>query len=130
MKHPVQIINVSINRPAAEVYRYASNPENLPQWLSFVQSICRENAHWRAESDLGSMLIDFAPANEFGIIDHKVTLENGDVVLNPMRIIESGNGCQVLFTLCWLPGRSEADFNEDAKAVKADLQTLKKRMES
>lgn len=27
-------ISVSINRPAKEVYYYASNPENLPEWAA------------------------------------------------------------------------------------------------
>jgi uncharacterized membrane protein len=27
-------ISVSINRPADQVYEFASNPENLPQWAA------------------------------------------------------------------------------------------------
>jgi len=33
------------------------------------------------------------------------------------------------FTLFKLPGRTEEEFTEDAKAVKADLQKLKEIME-
>lgn len=41
--YPVKHICVSINKPADEVYRYASNPENSPVWTDFIKSVIKEN---------------------------------------------------------------------------------------
>lgn len=73
--------------------------------------------------------MEFTPRNTFGIIDHQVTLENGNTVYNPMRVIANNKGCEFIFTLFWLPGRSEAEFNADAKAVTNDLHKLKEIIE-
>jgi hypothetical protein len=127
--HPVKHITVSINKPARDVYQFASNPENFPKWVKFVKSIRREGDIWVAESSLGTIKIKFTPQNEFGVIDHRVTLANGNTVYNPMRILENDKGCEFIFTLFRLPGRSDQEFNEDAQAVTNDLHQLKEIME-
>jgi hypothetical protein len=65
------------------------------------------------------------PRNDFGIIDHHVTLPNGKTVYNPMRVIANNKDCEFSFTLFWMPGKTEKEFDEDAKAVINDLRTLK-----
>ena len=43
----VRHIAVYINRPANEVYEFASNPENLPRWATGLGgSIKREKGEW------------------------------------------------------------------------------------
>jgi uncharacterized membrane protein len=128
--YPVKLINVSINKPATDVYRFASDPKNFPEWVAFVQSIKKEGDSWKAESSLGSIRIKFTPQNEYGIIDHHVTLPNGEKVHNPMRVLDNNKGSEFIFTLFRMPGRSDAEFNEDANAVAKDLQKLKTIMES
>jgi hypothetical protein len=34
MTFTAKLISISINRPAARVYEFASNPENLPKWAA------------------------------------------------------------------------------------------------
>jgi hypothetical protein len=58
-----------------------------------------------------------------------VTFANGQKVYNPMRVIANNKGCEFSFTLFWMPDRTENEFNEDAKAVTEDLQTLKRVLE-
>ena len=130
MTFPVKNISITINIPANEVYKFASNPENLPKWVDFVKSMKKENNIWFADTDLGKIKIEFAPQNDFGIIDHLVTLSNGEIVNNPLRVIKNGKGCELIFTLFWMPNRTEEEFNQDAKAVESDLKTVKKIMES
>lgn len=130
MTYPAKNISVSINRPASEVYKFASNPENFPQWVAFAESIKRQDDSWIGESSLGAIKIKFTPQNDFGIIDHQVTLPSGETVNNPMRVVANGKGCEFIFTLFWLPGRTEQEFNEDAEAVASDLQKLKQILES
>lgn len=130
MTYPVKNISVSINRPADEVYRFASKAENFPKWVAFVRSISRQGDLWIGKTDQGDIRIKWPAPNEFGILDHEVTLTNGQTVNNPMRVIANNKGCEFVFTLFWMPGRTQAEFEEDAKAVAADLQILKEIMES
>lgn len=129
MTYPVKNISVSINKPAKDVYQFASNPENFPQWVQFVKSITRQGDSWIGQTDLGTIKMKFTPHNKFGIIDHQVTLANGNTIYNPMRVISNNKGCEFIFTLFWMTGRSETEFNEDAKAVTNDLHKLKEIME-
>ena len=67
-------LSVSINRKADEVYEFASNPENLPQWAAGLSgSIEFVNGKWIADSPMGTVTVKFAARNEFGILDHTVT---------------------------------------------------------
>jgi len=129
MTYAVKNISTSINRSVDEVYQFASNPVNFPKWVAFVKSVAKENDLWLAETDLGEIKIEFAPQNDFGIIDHWVTLPDGTKVNNPIRVIANGKGSEIIFTLFWLPERTEEEYNQDAKAVERDLQTLKKILE-
>lgn len=130
MTYPIKHISASINRPAADVYQFASNPENFPKWVAFVKTITRQGDYWIAESSLGNIRIKFPPQNDFRVIDHDVTLPNGDVITNPMRIIPNNQGCEFIFTLFRRPGVTENDFNKDVKSVTKDLQKLKEIMEN
>ncbi len=48
-------ISVSINRPAAQVYEFVSNPENLPKWAAGLSgSIKKIDEDWIAESPMGT----------------------------------------------------------------------------
>lgn len=126
----LKYISISINKPANEVYRYASNPKNWPAWTVFIRSVVKENNTWFAVSDLGRIKIEFVPENNFGIIDHWVTLANGTTVYNPMRVIENGQGSEFVFTLFRMPYMTEEIFEQDAMAVMNDLKTLKKILEA
>lgn len=127
--HPVKNISISIERTVDEVYKFTSNPANFPMWVEFIDSITKKNSIWLAGTDLGNLKIEITPQNEFGIVDHQVTLPDGTIVDNPMRVMANGEGCELIFTLFWTPGRSEEEFKQDAKAVERDLKRLKKLLE-
>lgn len=124
-------ISTHIDRPAEEGYAYASNPSNWPEWAHGLGSTIEEiDGQWIAEStSLGRVVVAFAEENEFGVLDHDVTLPSGEVIHNPVRVIADGAGCEVVFTLRRRPGMSDEDFQADADAVLADLTTLKHVME-
>lgn len=62
-------ISVSINCSAAEVYQFASNPENLPKWAAGLgASIKKADEDWIADSPMGTIKIQFADKNTFGIL--------------------------------------------------------------
>ena len=132
MTYSATLIQISIHKPADEVYAFASNPHNLSKWAAGLSgsTIEQEGGQWIAESPMGKVKIKFAAKNSFGVVDHDVTLPTGQVVHNPLRIQKNGEGAEVIFTLYRLSGVSEKDFQADADKVRADLQKLKSLVES
>ena len=124
-------LSVHVDRPTAEVYRYASDPSHLPDWApGLCTSIARVGDHWVAESAMGSIVVRYAEPNPFGVIDHDVVLETGETFHNPVRVLPHDDGAEVVFTLRRQEGMSDADFDRDAAAVLADLVALKELLES
>ena len=111
-------LSVRIERPAAEVYAFASVPRNLPRWAAGLGgAVTPDGADWRIETPQGALRLRFAAPNAHGVLDHAVTLPDGSVVEVPMRVVPNGDGAEVLFTLFRQPGMSEADFARDAKPL-------------
>ena len=69
------------------------------------------------------------PENDYGVIDHTVTMPDGLVVQNALRVVPNGDGAEVMFTLLRPPGMDDAAFEADAAHVARDLEALKKLME-
>ncbi|MFD5282081.1 SRPBCC family protein [Streptomyces rubrogriseus] len=125
-------LGVHIDRTAADVYAYASDPANLPAWAHGLGPSVEKSAdHWVAESSpMGRVTIVFTPPNDLGVLDHHVTLPSGETVHNPVRVLADGTGSEVVFTVRRQPGTTDADFERDAGTVAADLARLKELLES
>jgi uncharacterized protein YndB with AHSA1/START domain len=118
-------LSTHIDRSADEVYAYVTDPARLPEWASGLSSGIEERAgRWFATSPMGDVEVRFAPSNPFGVADHDVTLPDGTVTTNPMRVIADGDGCEVVFTLRRQPGMDDEALAADAAAIRADLATL------
>ena len=126
MSYKSRHISISINRSAAEVYEFASNPENLPKWAAGLSgSVKNVNGEWIAESPMGTVKVKFADKNRFGILDHDVTLPSGKTFYNPMRVFPNKDGSELIFTLYQRPEMSDKDFRNDEEQIKKDLERLK-----
>ncbi len=123
-------ISERIDCPAGEVYEYALDPANLPRWAPGLgSSVEKIDDRWFVEASQGRAGFAFVQRNDYGVLDHDVTLPSGEVVYNPMRVIADGSGCEVVFTLRRPPGMSDEGFRADAAAVAADLTRLKQVLE-
>jgi len=110
-----------IDADAAEVYAFATDPANLPRWAAGL-----------ADPNVAAVEVEFAAPNEFGVLDHVVTLPSGERFFNPMRVIPAGvgeSGCEVVFTVRRASGVTDEEFDADAAAVAADLATLRRLAE-
>lgn len=122
-------VSVFIDRPVADVYRYAADPQNLPAWAaSLATGVALQDGRCFADSPMGRIEIIFAPANEFGVLDHEVITPDGTSTYNPMRVLPANDGCEVIFTIR-RRGMSDAEFDRDSAAVLADLESLAALME-
>jgi hypothetical protein len=122
---------VHIDRPAPDVYAYASDPRHLPEWAAgLATSIDYVDGAWMVSTPDGPIVIAFAEPNPYGVLDHDVTMPSGETTYNPMRVTADGAGSEVVFSLRRAPEMSDEDFDRDAEAVLADLRTLKARLEA
>lgn len=122
-------ITIQIDRPAIEVYEFAGAPEHLPKWAAGLASGALrrdEDGTFRVDSPMGEVQVEFVPRNDYGVLDHIVTLPDGTAVHNPLRVIPDGtDACEVDFLL-----RRRSDMDDDAwaadvSAVTDDLQRLR-----
>jgi hypothetical protein len=107
-------LSVRIERPLREVYDFLADPANFARWAAGMS----QDAN-----------ITFATPNEYGILDHTVSLPSGQEVYVPMRTIRNGTGTEVLFTLFRPPDMSTQAFHDDEGAVRRDLEALKALLE-
>jgi Polyketide cyclase / dehydrase and lipid transport len=124
-------VSTSIDRAADEVYAFASDPANLASWAAGLANQVVDVVDGRlvVDSPMGRVTVQFAPPNQFGILDHDVNLPSGETVSNPMRVIPNGDGCDVVFTVRRRAGVSAEAFAADQDAVAADLATLRDLMQ-
>jgi hypothetical protein len=99
-------ITQSIDLPPREVVEVASD---LSRWAAGVGP---------------DMTVTFRAGREFGILDHDVEL-GGQAFHNPLRVLENGDGSEVVFTLYRRPGVTDAEFEADRAAIRTDLATLR-----
>ncbi|WP_311199402.1 GNAT family N-acetyltransferase [Dietzia cinnamea] len=71
---------------------------------------------------MGRVSVRFVPRNELGVLDHEVTLSDGTVTYNPLRVLPHPEGAEVVFTL---RGVDDDEFEPDAAMVAEDLARLR-----
>ena len=59
-----------------------------------------------------------------------MTLPDGQVFSNPMRVLPDGDGCEIVFTLRRQPEMTDEAFEADAEAIRTDLATLQRLLEA
>jgi len=127
----VRTVSVSIRREWRAVYDFVRQPENFARWASgAATSLRREGGEWVADGPDGRAVLRFAGPNEFGVLDHWVTLASGAELHMPVRVVPNASGCEVMFTLFRQPGMSDEIFARDAAWVTKDLTALKALLEA
>jgi hypothetical protein len=112
------------------VYEFAANVDNLASWASGLAraKVVQEDDTLWVESPMGRVSLRFVPPNEFGILDHDVTLPSGATVTNPVRVLSHPDGAEVVFTVRQLD-LTDDEFERDVRTVGEDLDRLRERVE-
>lgn len=126
-RHVSQVIKC----PPSKVYDFARDPGNLPRWATgLAQSeFTREGDSLLVHSPMGRVTVRFVARNDYGILDHDVTLPSGTTVNNPVRVVAHPHGAEVLFSVRQIE-LSDDEFDRDTKMVEEDLKRLKELVES
>src|ERR1700716_3264378 len=85
-------LSVSIERDADAVYAFLSLPENFARRASGLGSLHRAKGQW------------FSEPRACGGLDHWVAPPSGAQIYIPLRVVKSGSGCELVFTLFRQPG--------------------------
>jgi hypothetical protein len=121
-------VSIEINASPAAVYACVRNPDTLARWAAGIcVAVDVRDGIWHVDtgSELGTVQLAFCADNPFGVLDHHVTLADGSVVLNPMRVVANGEGSELMFTVFQSEDMSDARFVRDVQAVRRDLQAIR-----
>ena len=123
-------ISTVIHRTPDEVYDYASAPANLPRWAAGLATaeVTVDGDTLVVDSPMGTVRVRFAPRNHAGILDHQVTLPDGSIVHNVLRVLPHPHGAEVVLSLRQLTDDDD-EFEQDAATVAADLDRLRGLLE-
>jgi hypothetical protein len=123
-------LSIAINRAPGEAYEFLSAPENFPKWASgLAGSLRRAGEDWIAETPEGRAVVRFSERNSYGVLDHAVTLPRGTTVYIPLRVVPSGEGCELVLTLFRRPDMTDEKFAADAEWIMRDLSAAKRILE-
>lgn len=123
-------ISVSIRCDVRKAYAYLSDPRNIPAWApGLCTAIERAGEDWIATTAQEPVRVRFVGQNALGVLDHYVRAEPEAEVLNPMRVVPNGGGCELTFTLFQRPGMGDEEFAADAGLVEADLDRARTILE-
>lgn len=126
-------LSVWVDVPARTAYSLMADVTQLPRWAAGLAGAQPRPVgdHWVVDSPMGEVQVWFAPPNDFGVVDHEVTLPNGEKVDNPLRVIAyDPESCEVIFTVRQRPGMTAQEFDGDVAAVERDLRALKELLEA
>ena len=91
-------MSIWIDTAPEVVYEYAADPGTWPRWAAgLAEGGLRQTADgWVADSPMGQVIVEFAPPNGFGMLDHVVRMPSGEAVYNPMRQVLDATAGQPL----------------------------------
>ncbi|HEX7820621.1 MAG TPA: polyketide cyclase [Sphingobium sp.] len=124
---PARTYSISIDRDWRDLYEAIWRPEIFPKWASGLteSDLRRSDTGWIADGPDGPVAVRFTPHNEHGVMDHFVETGDGQQVHVPMRVIQNGDGADVMLTLFRQPGMTDEIFQRDAKWIARDLRALR-----
>ena len=129
---PARTFSISVRQDWQTVYTRIWPPEMFGHWAAgLANSQMRPHGTvWLADGSDGPITIRFTPQNDFGVMDHFVDTGDGREIHVPLRVVQNGDGTEVMLTLYRQPGMSEERYAADIKLINRDLRSLKALIES
>lgn len=126
--HPIEI---HIDRPVTEVYRFLASPWNYPRWAAIDAATFRQIGphEWAGETEFGPRIVRFSPPNGEGILDHAVYKAGEEPMMMPLRVSADGNRTLVTFTFYRRPGMDDEQLASALEWIRADFTALKSMLE-
>ncbi|MBW8743533.1 MAG: polyketide cyclase [Sphingomonas sp.] len=128
---PARTYSVSIRCEWRSLYERIWRPEFFPKWASGLSDseLFQDGNNWVANGPEGPIRAQFTDRNEHGVMDHFVDGGDGNVIQIPLRVVQNGDGAEVMLTLFRQPDMTDEKFSADAKWIMRDLRALKALVE-
>lgn len=126
----LRTISIAVARPLEAVYEYLAVPEKYAEWSFFLTSARPDGDQWIFETPNGPVHVKFVERNAYGVLDHWVTVGGDAAIYVPLRVVAHSQGSAVLFTVFRQPEMSDQGYDADIEAVRKDLESLKRVLES
>lgn len=122
-------VSTTIERPYGEVHAYLSDPTRWPEWAFFESITARPDGRYDATVPGGTSVITLGPANDVGVLDHRVDIAPDVVVHVVLRVVPNQDGSEVMITTFRQPGMSDQEWADDVAAAVHDQAQLKAILE-
>jgi len=115
--------------PAAEVFEYLAQIENLPDWATeFARRLEREGDDYKVVNGLGEFYFDIRADPDTGVIDMYAGPEKDAMALFPTRVIRlDGARSAYSFTMFQAPGMPDELFETQHAALRREFENLERR---
>lgn len=127
-----QPVNVLIEQPFDDVYRYLVDPLNFPSWGPLLNVDIHHigAGDWLVELPRGRAVMRFTEPNLYGVLDFRISPEGaapGPAVA--VRLTPNSDACEL--TILWLqqPGVSDEQFAQEVERIGGHLAALKTMLE-
>jgi hypothetical protein len=123
--------SISIGHEWRALYERIWRPDFFSKWASGLaeSDLRKDGDQWLADGPEGPIRIRFTPYNSYGVMDHFIDTAEGHTVYVPLRVVQNGDGAEVMLTLFRQPEMDDQRFAADAKWVNRDLKSLKTLVE-
>jgi hypothetical protein len=124
---PSRTYSISIDRPWQDLYKEIYHPETFSKWASGLteSDLRRDGDAWIADGPDGPVNVRFTPRDSYGVMDHFIETSEGQEVHIPLRVIQNGDGAEIMLTLFRQPEMTDETFARDAKWIARDLRALR-----
>ena len=120
---------VSIAAPAAEVFAFVADPENLPRWaVGFCKAIRRDSdraGRWIATTGGGDLPIRYVTDEARGVVDFYFEPRPNVEVAAFSRVLPNAAGAEYVFTQFQTAGMPDDVFESQVRALIEELQVLR-----
>src|SRR5260370_11535726 len=109
MRADTQTITIDAN--PSKVFRFVSNPENLPQWArAFCQAIRPDGDAWLVSSPQGEVRLRYRTDEALGVIVFHLSPAPGIAALAASRVFPNVDGAEYAFTQLPSPVMADEPF--------------------
>ena len=116
---------VSVDGPAAQVFDFVADPENLPKWaVGFCHAIRRDGDRWLVRTAQGELGIRYVTDRELGVVDFYLSPAPGVEAAAFSRVLPNGGGAEYVFTQFQGAGVPDEVFAGQVAALAEELRVL------
>src|SRR5688572_14719851 len=96
---------ISIDAPAAKVFDFLKEPQNLPRWaVGFAKSVRKDGDQWYVTTTQGEIAVVIDADKRTGVVDFRMRPAPEVEVVAASRVIARGPGTEYTFTQFQVPG--------------------------